>query len=443
MDLVQQEQKKMVARRRWLLLVILWLLYIINYFDRTSVLTFLPLIREDLGLNHVQAGAISSLFFFAYALAQFSAGFLSDKIGPKRVMNVAIWTFTGITFLTGLMRNFWQFALLRVGLGLGEGHHFSPANKTIAEWFPKHERGRAAAFFTSTSAVAPAIIPVTVTMLAAAFNGWRPVFFILAIPGVVGVLLLNYFIHDTPKKALEKKKLSKDEYDYIISGQTEAKSADENVSEKVYTTKERNAILLKDRSFWCYALMMFCLLGIYWGNTTWISSFLLEQHGFSIKTMGLLASLPYLLAFLAQNGGGFAMDKIFKGKAKPVLCISFLSGIPCLLFIARIATGNIAALIAMLMLTGFCTNIAFGACYGYPLVRYPKQIAGSAVGFSNGIGQFGSFTAPLIAGALVVANANGSFNYSVAFGFFACLSAVAFVLALTLTDKPWAPKAAK
>ena len=442
MDLIQQQNNK-IAKRRVLVVVILWLLYIINYFDRTSVLTFLPLIREDLGLNHVQAGAISSLFFFAYALAQFSAGYLSDRIGPKRVMNVAIWVFTGVTFLTGVMRNFWQFALLRVGLGLGEGHHFSPANKTIAEWFPKHERGRAAAFFTSTSAIAPAIIPVTVTMLAAALNGWRPVFFLLAVPGIVGVFLLNYFIHDTPKKALEKKKLSQEEYDYIISGQTDAASESSGAPERTYSSKDIKSILFKDRNFWCYALMMFCLLGIYWGNTTWISSFLLEQHGFSIKTMGLLASLPYLLAFLAQNGGGFAMDKLFKGKAKPVLCISFLAGIPCLLFIARVPTGNVPLLVGMLMLTGFCTNIAFGACYGYPLVRYPKQVAGSAVGFSNGIGQFGSFTAPLIAGALVIANLNGSFNYSLAFGFFACLSAIAFILALTLADKPWVSKESK
>ena len=36
---------------RWVILLILWLLYLINYLDRTSVLTLLPIIREDLRIR--------------------------------------------------------------------------------------------------------------------------------------------------------------------------------------------------------------------------------------------------------------------------------------------------------------------------------------------------------------------------------------------------------
>ncbi|MGW9129052.1 MFS transporter, partial [Paenibacillus chitinolyticus] len=94
---------KKVWGYRHVVLVVLWLLYIINYFDRMAVLTFLPFIQKDLDLTPVELGQLASVFFFAYSLAQVTAGFLADKIGPKKVMNIAIIVFTAITALTGVV----------------------------------------------------------------------------------------------------------------------------------------------------------------------------------------------------------------------------------------------------------------------------------------------------------------------------------------------------
>lgn len=111
-----------------------------------AVLTFLPFIQEDLNLTPVEVGQLASVFFFAYAAAQISAGYLADKIGPKKVMYIAILVFTVITALTGAVKNFTQFLLLRIGLGFGEGHHFAPAIRAINNWFPQNEKGRATSF---------------------------------------------------------------------------------------------------------------------------------------------------------------------------------------------------------------------------------------------------------------------------------------------------------
>jgi sugar phosphate permease len=47
---------KNMTKYRWTVLIVLWLVYVINYFDRTAVLTFLPLIRQDLHITAAQAG---------------------------------------------------------------------------------------------------------------------------------------------------------------------------------------------------------------------------------------------------------------------------------------------------------------------------------------------------------------------------------------------------
>ena len=66
------------------------------------------------------------------------------------------------------MRTFWQFIVLRIGLGLGEGQHFAPRVKAINQWFPA-EKGRATLFFATLGAVAPAIVPVILTALYSLF----------------------------------------------------------------------------------------------------------------------------------------------------------------------------------------------------------------------------------------------------------------------------------
>ncbi len=415
---------------RHVVLLMLWLIYIINYFDRISVLTFLPFIREDLSLTHQQVGFAASIFFFAYALAQVSAGYLADKIGSKKVMGIAVAVFTGVTFLTGLVQNFTQFLLLRLGLGLGEGHHFSPANRTIADWFPKSEKGRATAFFSSTWAVAPAIIPIIITNIAAATGGdWRFCFFLLAIPGVLSIWLLVRFVSDKPEHMLAKGRLSREEYEYIKAGLVEE---DPSGSAPKVGVK----VVLRDVYLWIYTVQLFMLLAVYWGSTTWITSFLYEQHGFDLKTMGLMASLPYIVAFFSTMLGGWLLDKVFH-KTKPVSLISFLVSIPILYYIGQIEKGDTTTLIIMLMLNGFFVNLVWGVIYAYPQLRYPKHVVGTAVGFSNGVGQLGAFLSPLIAGYLIYTTDSGQVSYDYVFIMFAVCCAIAALAAALLDEKTY------
>ena len=424
MDTVQSGTKKIWGYRH-VILVVLWLVYIINYFDRISVLTFLPLIRADLTLTHEQIGLAASIFFFAYALAQVSAGILADKFGAKRVMSIAIIVFTAVTFVTGLVRSYSQFIIIRLGLGLGEGHHFSPANKTISDWFPKSEKGRATAFFSTTWAFAPAIIPVVITFVAAAMGGgWREIFYILALPGIFGIAILWYFVSDKPETMLQKGRLSQEEYDYIKAGLVS--------DESDHVEKLGVRVILKDPNLWLYSLQLFFLLAIYWGSTSWISSFLYEQHGFSLKTMGLLASLPYAVAIISTMLGGTLMDKFFH-RTKPVALVSFLAAIPILMYLGQVPKGETTTLIIMLILNGFFVNMVWGVIYAYPQLRYPKEVVGSAVGLANGIGQLGAFLSPLLAGYLVQKTATG-ISYDKVFLMFAGCAACAAVVTCLLKE---------
>lgn len=388
---------------RWKVLSILWILYLVNFCDRIAVQTFLPLIRVDLELTHAEVGFAASVFFFAYSLAQLSAGFFADKFGAKKVMMASIVFFTAVTFVTGLVRNYVQFLICRFGLAIGEGHHFVPSNRSIAEWFPQAEKGRASAIFSTTYALAPGIIPPIAALLATWVGGWRPVFFLLAIPGVICVVLLAIYFSNSPSQMVAKGRVNKAEEEHIRAGIVTTGN-DVPIGKAIKT-------LVRDKSFVFYCLCSFFGTGTFWGATIWISSFCMEHHGFSMKAMGFFAAMPFIIGCVVAIFSGVLIDKLFKGNTKVVLIFAYLFGAVAFYVLGQVAVGDIGMLIFFLLAIGAGLAIERAAIYAYPLLRYPKEIMGSAFGIANFVGQMGGFVIPLICSFTIYKLDDGSFNY--------------------------------
>jgi sugar phosphate permease len=416
---------------RHVILATVWILYIVNFLDRVSVLTFLPYIQRDLKLSAVQTGWLASIFFFGYACAQFVAGALADRIGSKKTMTIAIWVFSLATGLTGFVRTFWQFFVLRLGLAMGEGQHLAPALRMVANWFPRHERARATGFFSTSWTIAYAFAPIIVTQLAATFFGgaWRPVFFLLCIPGFVGVFCLWKFTDDSPKVMYERGKVTQKEYDLINSGS----QAGEGYTEKKYSSK----LFLIDSSFYLYSVGMFLYQMINWGLNVWLTTYLVRQHGFSIKTMGFFAAIPYLVALFANMiGGSVADSRFFRGRARYLTALCFVAVIPTLLMIGYAAKGQTALLLAGLVLNGFFFNMPYAVVYSFPAMRYPKEVVGRVIGYSNGVAQMGGFISPIIASYLVIERADKSYYFGNVFLFWSVVAVAAVVVFALLREKP-------
>lgn len=417
------------GRVRITILLVVWGLYVINYFDKMAVLYLLPAIRSELHLSHEVVGFAASLFFFAYALAQLPAGMLADKFGPKKVMYFAITVFTFFTFLTGMVKSLTTFILARLGLGFGEGFHFVPSIRAISDWFPPKEKGRATSFFTTSWTVAPAFSAIVITTIAAAW-GWRSVFYLLSIPGAFGMIALWYFMKDTPEVALQAGRISRAEFDYIKGGVTAA--APGVKAQPTAGFKE----ISKDPQLWIITAIVFFKTFVYWGAASWLSSFLVEQHGFNLAKMGLLASLPFFVGFVSQMCSGWMMDKVTKSKAKPLIFSSFAGIAMVLGLITLIPKGSIGLLIFALTLMGFFIVFWDGPIYAFVQMRYPKNLVGTVAGVTQMVGQFGSFVAPTIAGFLVLAGAGGTANFTKVFLLFMSISIMGAVLALFMNESP-------
>src|SRR5688572_24577107 len=125
----QIEQARIVAtanvaatatRTRWWMLVLFSAMYLIAYLDRGIISVAQPEIREEFGLTLGQMGLVLAAFTWTYALGQVPVGWLGDRFGPKKVLNVLI-TWTSVAaFMTGAATGFRSLLLARLFLGLGE-----------------------------------------------------------------------------------------------------------------------------------------------------------------------------------------------------------------------------------------------------------------------------------------------------------------------------------
>src|SRR3974390_1426641 len=121
---------------RWVVLLLLCLMYLITYLDRVSLANTSTVIMKQDGFDKRTWGFILSAFVWAYALFQVPGGWLGDRFGPRRVLSVIMVYRTVIAVLTTLATGFLTLCGIRFLLGVGEAGAFPTATRAMQMWYP-------------------------------------------------------------------------------------------------------------------------------------------------------------------------------------------------------------------------------------------------------------------------------------------------------------------
>ena len=387
-------------KKRWLVLGVSWIVFFVAFLDRVNLSVAMPLISKEFSLSPEQVGYLISAFFISYTVFQIPGGYLSDKVGPKKVLLVALVWWSIMTMATGVARTFSQFFIVRVLFGIGEGLQPPCAFKLNSNWFPNQERATANAIFTSACSFGPAIAP-SIAVAIIGLWGWHALFYIFGALGFVIMPLLYFFVKNSPE---EDPDISKEELEYIKSGQTEivTQTGDSEEVGLMSVLKNRNIVLL--------ALTYFGFMCAFFGLLSWLPSYLVKARGFELVKMGIFSGLPFLALGIAQPFGGWLSDKVFKGKRKTQAIVVNLAAGPVLYGVVAAPTETVA--MALLVCTGFLVGMAFGPLWAMPMESVKRSYVGMATGVMNAGGSIGGILSPIIIGYLV-----GMSGYNAAFVF--------------------------
>ncbi|MCV6627474.1 MAG: MFS transporter, partial [Cellvibrionaceae bacterium] len=118
-------------------LVLLSIVYVFNFVDRQILVILQESIKADMGLSDAQLGLMTG---FTFAIFYVSAGIpiarWADRANRRNIVAWAIAIWSGMTALSGLVQNFWQMLLARIGVGIGEAGGSPPAHSMISDIYP-------------------------------------------------------------------------------------------------------------------------------------------------------------------------------------------------------------------------------------------------------------------------------------------------------------------
>src|SRR5277367_875503 len=112
-----------------------WITYLGFYLCRKNLSIVLPLLAGVAGLRSMQLANIVFGYSLLYAIGQVGFGFLSDRIGPKRVVGAGLLVIVGSNILMGLHASVTWLLVFACLNGVGQSTGWSGLVKTMASWF--------------------------------------------------------------------------------------------------------------------------------------------------------------------------------------------------------------------------------------------------------------------------------------------------------------------
>jgi MFS transporter, ACS family, hexuronate transporter len=187
------------------LVLILSLNFGILFFDRNALNFLMPFVQPDLGLTDTQVGMLSSGLSLTWAIAGFTVGRLSDRLGSRKpVIVLGTIAFCLCSFVSGLAASFLMLLGARILMGAAEGGVMPVSHSMIASEVDEEHRGLAmgVAQNLGSNVLGSTAAPLILIPLALAY-GWQTGFYMAAIPGLISAAIIWFFVQE-PAKILPK-----------------------------------------------------------------------------------------------------------------------------------------------------------------------------------------------------------------------------------------------
>ena len=418
-DEVAVHTRRQIAVR---LLPFLFILYVTNYLDRTSVAYAALDMSRDLGFTDRVFGLGAGIFFISYVALQIPGALLVELWSARRCIGVIMVAWGSLTVLTGLVHTANQLYLARLVLGAAEAGFFPGVVVYLSHWFIREDRAKATSNFMAAIPLSFIIgSPVAGWILGhhwLGFQGWRWLFALEGLPAMLLGVVAFFYLTDWPVQASW---LHPQQRDWIARTLEKEKPANVGTVSMWRALGSRPVLLLAAAAFLEYF--------VFYTMAFWFPTILKRLTGLSNQRIGVLGTVPYIACLAAMLINGWHSDKQGERRVH--------SAIP--LFIAA------AGLLGLLTLPGslWLTMVLFSmlgvvqSClapfWALATEMLGETAAATAVGFINGVGSVAGFAGPYAFGYLNTRT--GSFSAGLTVMLICCLGS-----GLLLLRAPEAPK---
>ena len=354
---------------------------------KTSLLTLLPIflcfftmgfvdlvgiasnyVQQDLGLSESQASIMPSLVFFWFLIFSVPTGMLMNRIGRKKTVLLSV-IVTAVSLIIPIWANNYAMILFAFCLlGIGNALMQTSLNPLVALFVNGDGLASTLTFGQFVKAIASFLAPYIAmwgaTSVIPAFGlGWKVLFPIYAIIGILAIVFLGVTPIDEPK-----------------------------AEGKPSSFFQCVGLLGKPFILLCFLGIM-CHVGIDVGTNTYAPKILIERLGWTLEEAGFATSLYFIFRTIGCFTGSFILRKLNTKTFMGISAAMIVASMICLSLGA-----SQALLYAGIALVGYGNSNVFSMCFSSALQYDPKhenEISGLMV-----MGLFGGTLFPLCMGAM-------------------------------------------
>jgi sugar phosphate permease len=294
------------TKTRWLVLLLISLMYMITFMDRTGISIAAPAMAREFGFSKTAMGIVFSVFLWAYALGQIPAGWLADRFGPRLVLLVIVPFWSLMTAMTAVATGVVSLIATRSVFGLAEAGAFPTATRGMQLWFPKSERGIVHGVTYSFSRFAIAIVPFLGVTIVSAF-GWRWIFYLFGATGLCWSVAFYGLYRNLPE---DHPNVNQAELAHI-----RGRDPDGTIRPRIDLQSRRKApwkTIFRSANMWYIAASYGCFHYGTFFYVTWFPTYLWEYRHLSLTAVGTLASLPLFAGMVGDILGGILTDRVYR-----------------------------------------------------------------------------------------------------------------------------------
>jgi MFS family permease len=347
------------------------------------------------------AGLAGTVTLLASAIGGWLGGYLADRIGRVRTLQLTILWFSFFSLVCALVQNFDQLLIARAVLGLGFGGEWAAGAVLMGEAIRPQYRGRAVGSVQSGWAVGWGLAVLSQAILFSWLPpemAWRWMFAVGALPALLVFYLRRYVTEPEIAAAARAKQVA---------------SGDQPKLWEIFNPSILKTTILA-------SLMATGCQGGYYAITFWVPRFLTTERKLSIvSSTGYLAAL-IIGSFIGYLVGAWLADRI--GRRNLFLTFSLGAIALILLYTQLPLTNEVLWLLGFPL--GFFASGYFSGIGAFLTELYPTRLRGSGQGFCYNFGRGIGALFPFLVGALSTETSLGN-----AIAIFAVLAYGVFFLA--------------
>ena len=336
----------------------------------------LPTLMTTWHITGGEAGLLGTIALLISAAGGWLAGFLADRYGRVRILQLTIAWFAVFAFLSGLTNSWWQLLFTRGLQGLGFGGEWAVGSVLMGETIRAEHRGKAVGTVQAGWAIGWGLAALCYALLFSLLSpaiAWRAMFLI----GILPALLVFYIRRNVPEPEVYSKTRQS-----IMAGQTVSFL-------EIFRPDILHITALT-------SLVAIGAQGGYYAITTWLPTFLKTQRHLSVLNTG-----GYLAVVIAGSLAGYLISAHLADwlGRKPTLILFAVGSFATVVGYAYSAISN-HAMLALGFPLGFFASGVFSPIGAFFTELFPNRLRGSGQGFSYSFGRALGAIFPTLVGYL-------------------------------------------